>query len=563
MDSEQSSSTTIMMHDGHNSSRSTKATVQLNHAGASPSPYEVNHRIQQHLHLEERVGGYAAQDQVSIDHHQTSFSSSSSSSPPPISSLPAVYNAISKLIHAQSSDNIALVESATVGWTRAFYSMVQHHHKHHLSMKKKMQKEEQKIIHSVDTEVDSDDNTDQPNVILISEAEYAANVVAACQWARDHHEDWTVLVLPSSVQVTNGNGNGADTEGSKSCSSSGIVDLSVLDSMLAGTYKYNRKKKRTDEGQVQEHEDDHEILLDPSKIAVVAITHVPTNSGIANPVEEIGERIAKFNNRQRQLKQQHHQAHEGVSKILYLVDACQSVGQIDVSVERIKCHGLVAMGRKYIRGPRGTGFLYLHQDVVDDLIPSHIDHFGFPVTRVPLLPQQLFTFTDTANPIGREALTTMKMMPAEDVLEFAPRHGARRFEFWESNIAARLGLGEAVRYALSKGMSNIESEIKELAAFLHQRLTRIPKVQIHHQYSSTCGIVTFQCLEIESKVVKQELSCNGYEVSVVPATSTPFDSSRTRVPDLVRASVSYTNTKTELDDFCSCLDRIVQSLTLS
>jgi selenocysteine lyase/cysteine desulfurase len=511
--------------------KSQQRIVQLNHAGASPSPNDVTDRVTQYLQLEKTLGGYAAQNQVeNVEDDDKELS------------LPSVYASIASLIDApKSANSIALVESATVGWTRAFYSMVQH---------QDLKRRKKKMVMTIgtdDTTTMNADNHHQPNVILISEVEYAANVVAACQWARDHHDDWTVLVLPSTRDPNDDS------------TTTGIVDLSVLDRMLEGTYCYKRKKRTTkqqsncehnnsavenndsNDENIEEEEEYEHVLLDPTKISIVAITHVPTNAGIVNPVEEIGDRIEKFNNRRRQQQQQPDENNGGVS-VFYIVDACQSVGQIDLSVTKLKCHALVATGRKYLRGPRGTGFLYVSEDIVNDITPSHIDHYGVPVTKVPTYPQR-----------------DVEMLPVEDVLQFVPRNGAKRFEFWESNISSRLGLGAAVRYALKMGMPNIESEIETLSAYLRAELTRrIPTVRIHHRTTSKCGIVTFECPNMPSKHVKETMWANGFEISVVPATSTPIDSSNTNVPDLVRASVSYTNTREELDAFCSCLESIVE-----
>lgn len=251
--------------------------VHLNHAGASPSPASVLDRVYAHLQLEQDAGGYAAQNAVQDS-----------------GELDKVYNDVARLIHATTeTQEIALVESATVGWTRAFYAMVQRDEKER----------------SVSFRAKGDTPSTRTRVILISEAEYAANVVAACQWAKDHDDHWMVLAIPSSSSE-----NG----------STGIVDLKVLDSMLEGTFRYKDNSGA-------------EVKLDPTSIALVCITHVPTNSGIVNPVEEIGERISAFNTRQKE-------AGSYLNSIKYLVDACQSVGQMDVNVQKIKCDALVATG---------------------------------------------------------------------------------------------------------------------------------------------------------------------------------------------------------------------------
>lgn len=274
-----------------------RQSVHLNHAGASPSPQRVLDRVCTHLKLEQESGGYAAQNAVQDS-----------------GELDKVYRDVAKLIHATTettpmendassssltttpASEIALVESATVGWTRAFYALVERDEK------------ERKVSFKAEGELPSTTK----RVILISEAEYAANVVAACQWATDHDDHWMVLGIPSSTSDKG---------------STGMVDLEVLDSMLEGTFLY-KNKSGTD------------VYLDPSSIALVCITHVPTNSGIVNPVEGIGERISTYNSRQKMQDTEW----PYLNSIKYLVDACQSVGQMDVNVQNIKCDALVATG---------------------------------------------------------------------------------------------------------------------------------------------------------------------------------------------------------------------------
>lgn len=209
---------------------------QLNHAGASPSSQTVIDRVVEHMELEEAIGGYAAAQEASRE-------------------LAQVYSKAASLINAKDNE-IALVESATVAWTRAFYAMVEK------QMKTKR---------------------GNANVIIISEAEYAANVVAASQWARDRN--WTLLTIPSSL--------------SPKGESTGMVDLRTLDKILSGNYVYKDHAELS-------------ITLNPSRIAMVCITHIPTNSGIVNPIEEIGEKISRYNNERTSWP-----------SILYLVDACQ------------------------------------------------------------------------------------------------------------------------------------------------------------------------------------------------------------------------------------------------
>lgn len=172
-------------------------------------------------------------------------------------------------------------------------------------------------------------------------------------------------------------------------------------------------------------------------------------------------------------------------------------------------------------------------------MPSHIDHYGCPVTKVPSL-YQLGTQLQDSN-----------------VVQFAPRQGAKRFEFWESSISSRLGLGEAVCIAMEKGLTDISRDIQHLSALLRNELESMP-VRIHHKESTTCGIVTFSCENVDARTLQATMWKEGFELSMVPATSTPLDSSTTNVPDLVRASVSYTTTEKDILHFCKTLASCLQ-----
>mmetsp|Transcript_23387 Transcript_23387/g.56454 ORF Transcript_23387/g.56454 Transcript_23387/m.56454 type:complete len:323 (-) Transcript_23387:827-1795(-) len=302
--------------------------------------------------------------------------------------------------------------------------------------------------------------------------------------------------------------------------------------------------------------------LDPASIVMVCITHIPTNAGIINPVDEIGTMIEDFNiSRNREVGHNKPSTNNGIGQllppILYLVDACQSVGQIQVDVQKMKCHALAATGRKYLRGPRGTGFLYVPRHIANALEPSHVDHAAAPVLRVPVAP------TCGSSEGWRSGL--------EGEGEFGLSHtylrGVRRFEFWEASGASRLGLGAAMDAALDFGMCNIEKRCALLGGMLRTRLRAIDGVRLHHGTPSACGIVTFYVHNLDASIIKERMQ-NGaamehtqFYLSVAPPTSTSLDSSRTGLGDrrLVRASLSYFNTEIEIDLFCEALKKILDS----
>ena len=234
---------------------------------------------------------------------------------------------------------------------------------------------------------------------------------------------------------------------------------------------------------------------------LVAMTHVPTQGGLVNPAEEVGA-VARQ------------------AGVPFLLDACQSVGQFPVDVGRIGCDMLSATGRKYLRAPRGTGFLYVRHDFLDKLEPPFLD---------------LHAATWTA--------------PGS----YEIRGDARRFENWETNYAAKIGLGVAVEYALSWGLDAIGTRVAELAETLRARLRDIDGVTVHDQGLRRGGIVTFTVDGVPSREVQQQLAAKSINTSVSAIGSARFDLPRRGLPDLVRASVHYYNNDTELDRLIGAL----------
>jgi len=231
------------------------------------------------------------------------------------------------------------------------------------------------------------------------------------------------------------------------------------------------------------------------RVKLVSITHVPTNGGLVNPAAMIGQ-IAK-----------RHGA-------LYLLDACQSVGQMPVDVAEIQCDMLSATGRKYLRGPRGVGFLFVRESLIPTMEPPIIDHFA-------------------ANWTGPDS--------------YALRSDARRFENWENNYAAKLGLGAAVDYAMDIGMDAIWARIRLLADDLRRRLREINGITVHDIGQEQGGIVTFSSDHEDSADIKQRLADQEINISVSRPTSTLLDSMRRNLPPICRASVHYYNDEAEID----------------
>lgn len=243
-----------------------------------------------------------------------------------------------------------------------------------------------------------------------------------------------------------------------------------------------------------------ERMID-DRVKLIAITWVPTNGGLVNPAAAVG-RIARARG------------------IPYLLDACQAVGQMQVDVEAIGCGMLSATGRKFLRGPRGTGFLYVRRSVLQQLEPPMIDHFAAPW-------------------VSRD--------------HYQLRDDARRFETWENNYAARLGLGAAVDYALAIGLGPIEQRCRLLAGRLRNGLGAISGITIRDLGRAPGAIVSFTMQGCEADAIVRSAAAAGITIGASDPSSTRIDAEVRALPMVVRASPHYYNTEAEIDRLIALL----------
>lgn len=238
--------------------------------------------------------------------------------------------------------------------------------------------------------------------------------------------------------------------------------------------------------------------------AMVALTHVPTGGGLVNPAAEVGARCRD-------------------ADVCFVLDACQSAGQLPLDVDELRCDVLSATGRKFLRGPRGTGFLYVREQWIDRIEP-------------PLLDLHAAEWTSPSS--------------------FEIRDDARRFENWESSRANQLGLGAAVDYALDVGVPDGWVRLRSLAGRLRRELESIDGVTVHDKGEVKGGIVTFTVAGLDSAVVKDRLRSTGVNTSTTTPSHAHFDGRD--LPALVRASVHYYNTDDELDRLLDVVDDLAQ-----
>jgi selenocysteine lyase/cysteine desulfurase len=372
--------------------------VYFNNAGSSLMPNPVYQAVLDHLALEQRVGGYAAEDDAETV-------------------LEDFYDAFATMLNCDRSE-IAYVENATRAWDMAFYS---------LPLK-------------------------EGDRILTAEAEYVSNFLAFLHQAR--RRGLEVDVVPSDA--------------------SGQLDVEAMERLITPRTK------------------------------LIAMTHVPTQGGLVNPAEDVG-RIARRHG------------------ITYLLDACQSVGQMPLDIQKIGCQLLSGTGRKFLRGPRGTGFLYVSKEILEQLDPPFIDLHAA-------------TWTDART--------------------FEIRPDARRFENWESFVAGRVGLRAAVRYALDVGLDQIRARVNMLAARLRASLAELPGVTVRDLGRVRSGIVTFTKEGEAPREIQARLRAANIAVSVSSKTSAQLDFGRRGLSQVVRSSVHYFNTEQEIERFCRALSQV-------
>lgn len=249
-----------------------------------------------------------------------------------------------------------------------------------------------------------------------------------------------------------------------------------------------------------------EELIHRRRPRLVAVTHVPTNSGLVQDVAAIGAMCR-------------------ARDILYLVDGCQSVGQMPVDVEAIGCDFFAATSRKYLRGPRGAGFLWVSDRVLDAELE-------------PLFPDMR----------GADWIDADLYQPAPD---------ARRFETWEFAWALVLGTGAAARYANALDLDEVRDRVRSLASSLRERLTELPGARVLDRGPELGATVTASFADHDPADLVLELRRRGVNTSSQTRVDAVIDYDEKGVDGALRMSPHYFNDASDLDALLGALHEIL------
>jgi len=237
-------------------------------------------------------------------------------------------------------------------------------------------------------------------------------------------------------------------------------------------------------------------LMQAHRPKLVAVAHVPTNSGLVQDVEAIGQLCREYNT-------------------WYMVDACQSAGQMHLDVEKIGCDFLCATTRKWLRGPRGAGFLFASDRALDAGLEM--------------------IFPDMSGGVWSEAEA------------YIPEKSAKRYEQWEKSYALLLGAKSAIEYANNLGLGAIESAVTALSAYARQQFAQLDSAKILDLGHKKCGIVTVHFAQKSPTDIRQALEKANVSAGIGTVVNALIDFQEKGVDWAVRISPHYYNTKEEID----------------
>ena len=272
-------------------------------------------------------------------------------------------------------------------------------------------------------------------------------------------------------------------------------------------------KKKNVEIRVSEIDTNGKICLSnlkkkiDKKTKIICVCHIASQSGNIQNVEEICKVSKKLNN-----------------KIIFLLDACQSIGHIKIDVKKINCDVMVGSGRKYLRGPRGTGFMYIKDSIKKNIRPSIFDSRSCVLKKMKTILYKKNLF---------------------ETFEFPP--------------ALIIGLSESLSYLNKLGIKKIEKKIKNLSIYFRKKIKKINSVTVYENPLLLSGINTISVEKKPVEKIHKYLLKKKILTSICTTSTSYHHFEKMNVKKLLRISFHHYNTRKEIDYLVEVLNDLAKS----
>ena len=239
---------------------------------------------------------------------------------------------------------------------------------------------------------------------------------------------------------------------------------------------------------------------------VVSLCHVASQCGNRIEVEKIFNYIKQL-----------------FPQIICVLDACQSIGQIEVDVKKINCDVLVGSGRKYLRGPRGTGFIYINDKIREKINPMILD-----------------------------------MKNAEIIGDKIKINKSNIFENFEFSPSLQLGFSKAIERVNNYGIKKIEQNIICKSKYFRNKLENFHQITFFENIDTLTGINTLKIKGIDSLQIYTYLLSKKILCSVTKSSSSLLYFQKLKVKDLLRISFHQYNSYDDIKYLVKCLIDLIK-----
>ena len=238
-----------------------------------------------------------------------------------------------------------------------------------------------------------------------------------------------------------------------------------------------------------------------NNVKFVFVNHVSNSLGTINPIKEIIDL-----------------SHKNKTKVL--IDGAQGAAHFKINLSEIDVDYYVASAHK-LCGPTGVGFLYGKSELLEELPPYQgggemISSVTFEKTEYADLPH--------------------------------------KFEAGTPNISGVIGFGAAIDYMNNIGFDNIEAHEKELLKYATDRLNKIPGIKIYGDQVNKISVISFNLSNHHPSDIGSILDQFGIAVRTGQHCTQPI-MDYYKIPGTVRVSLSFYNTKSEIDLLIDALEK--------